>query len=112
MSAKHVFASVRTLPGKQFLKGVTIKPLAGQQMLMMHAELDPDSEVPTHSHPHEQIGLVVEGELDFWIADEKRALKPGDMYAIPGGTPHGCRTGRHHAVVVEAFHPVREDYLK
>lgn len=112
MSTKHVFTSVRTLPGKQIWKGVTIKPLAGQQMLMTRAELDPDTEVPTHSHPHEQLGLVVEGDLDFWIADEERALKPGDMYAIPGGTPHGCRTGRQRVVVVEAFHPVREEYLK
>ena len=112
MSGKHVFTSDRTLPGKEIMKGVTIKPLAGQHAMIMHAEWAPAVEVPTHSHPHEQLGLVIEGELDFWIADEKRTLRPGDMYTIPGGTAHGCRTGRERVVLAEVFYPVREEYLK
>ena len=112
MSQKHVFTSVRALPGREVWKGVTIKPLAGQHAMMTYAELGPGVEVPAHSHPHEQLGLVIEGELDFWIADEKRPLKPGDMYAIPGGTAHGLRTGKARVVLAEAFYPVREEYLK
>jgi quercetin dioxygenase-like cupin family protein len=112
MNGKHVFTSVRALPGKEIMKGVTIKPLAGQQAMLMHAELAPTIEVPTHSHPHEQLGLVIEGELEFWIADEKRTLKPGDMYAIPGGTAHGLRTGKGRVILAEVFYPVREEYLK
>lgn len=112
MSEKHVFTSVSSLPGKEVLKGATIKPLAGQHVMMMYVEFEPSVDVPTHAHPHEQLGLVIEGELDFWIADEKRALRPGDMYAIPGGTAHGLRTGKNRVVLVEAFYPVREEYLK
>jgi len=112
MGGRHVFTSVKALRGKEFMKGVMIKPLAGQHLMMTHAELAPQAEAPTHSHPHEQIGLVIEGELEFWIGDERRTLRPGDMFMIPGGVPHGARAGKDRAVVVEAFYPLREEYLK
>ncbi len=112
MNDTHVFTSIRTLPGKEVLKGATIKPLAGQHAMMIYVEFDPGVEVPTHSHPHEQLGLVIEGKLDFWIAGETRALGPGDMYSIPGGTAHGLRTGKARVILAEAFYPLREEYLK
>ncbi len=112
MADRYVFTSVKALRGKEFVKGVMIKPLAGQHVMMIAAELAPDADVPTHSHPHEQIGMVIEGELEFWIGDERRTLRPGDMFMIPGGVPHGARAGKGRAVTVEAFYPLREEYLK
>ncbi len=112
MSAKHVFTSVKELPEKKIAKGVTMKPLAGQHLMMIYAEIAPQAEVPTHSHPHEQIGLIIEGQVDFWIGSERRTLHPGDMYMIPGGVEHGLRANGGRAVVMDAFYPLREDYLK
>ncbi len=112
MNGKHAFMSAGTPPRKEIFKGVTIKPLAGQHAMIMHSELAPGVEVPIHSHPHEQLGIVIEGELDFRIADEERRLSPGDMFMIPGGTPHGLRTGKGRVVLAEFFHPIREEYFK
>jgi quercetin dioxygenase-like cupin family protein len=112
MAAKPMFTSMTELPGKELGKGVTIKPLALENLMLLCLEFAPHAEVPTHSHPHEQIGLILEGELDMWIGEERRTLRPGDMYKIPGNVPHGGRTGASHAFVVDAFHPLREDYLK
>jgi quercetin dioxygenase-like cupin family protein len=69
-------------------------------------------EVPIHSHHHEQLGLILEGQLDMQIGDEHRTLKPGDTYVIPGGTAHSGRAGNAGALVLDVFYPLREDYLK
>jgi quercetin dioxygenase-like cupin family protein len=39
--------------------------------------------VPTRNHPHKQGELVIEGEVEFTIADQTRLLTSGDMYLIP-----------------------------
>jgi quercetin dioxygenase-like cupin family protein len=112
MSTRHVFASLRALPGKEIAAGVTMRPLAGEHVMMSYVEFIPNCEVPMHSHPHEQLGVVMEGELEMQIGDERRTIKPGDVYAIPGGVPHGARSGAGPARVLDVFYPLREDYLK
>jgi quercetin dioxygenase-like cupin family protein len=98
--------------GKEIMKGVVIKPLAGTRAMVMRSELAPAVDVPAHSHPHEQLGLVVEGQVEFRIGDERRMLGPGDMFMIPGGTTHGLRTGDTRVVLAEFFCPIREEYLR
>ena len=40
---------------------------------------------PPHSHPHEQITYVADGELIFFKEKEKYSLKPGDLITVPAG---------------------------
>ena len=112
MGGSYIFTTIKALPGKEIAKGVTIKPLAGDHVMLNYVEFAPEAEVPTHSHPHEQLGLMIEGELDLWIGSERRSLRPGDTYRIAGGVPHGARTGESRALVLDVFYPLREDYLK
>ena len=112
MAARPIFTSVKALPGKEIARGVTIKPLAGDHVMLNYVEFTPHAEVPTHSHPHEQLGLLIEGELDLRIGDQERSLRPGDTYVIPSGVPHGARSGKSRALVLDVFYPLREDYLK
>jgi len=63
-----------------------------------------------HSHPHEQAGVVLEGEFDLTIGGETRRVRGGDMYIIPGGVEHRVVTGEEKAVALDVFHPIREDY--
>jgi quercetin dioxygenase-like cupin family protein len=65
-----------------------------------------------HSHPHEQITYVAEGELVFFKAERKVLLKKGDMITIPPGTPHCIQTLSSTVKLIDSFHPVREDFLK
>jgi quercetin dioxygenase-like cupin family protein len=91
--------------------GVHIQTCAAKEMMLSFVNLDAGAVVEAHSHPHEQVGIVILGKAQFEIGDEVRILGPGDMYRIPGGV-------RHRVVVVEGpcqaldiFHPIREDYL-
>jgi quercetin dioxygenase-like cupin family protein len=112
MPAKHTVTSIKGLAGKEIAKGVTIKPLAGEHVMLNYVELLPNGEVPLHSHPHEQLGLIIEGEMDMLIGDEHHTLTRGDTYVIPGGLAHRGRAGNTGALVLDVFYPLREDYLK
>ena len=112
MAAKHIFTSIKALPAREIAPGVTIKPLAGQHVMLNYVELMPHTEVRSHAHPHEQLGLVLEGELELRIGDETRSLGPGDTFFIPGGVTHSARAKASRAIAVDVFYPLREDYLK
>ncbi len=90
--------------------GVGIQTATGEQLTLSCVEMEPGALVPWHSHPHEQLGVLLEGELTFWIGDEKRTLRPGDMWRIPGGVSHQAQAGDRPVRAIDVFHPVREDY--
>ena len=112
MPAKQTITSIKALRGKEIAKGVTIKPLAGDHVMLNYVEFVPEAVVALHSHHHEQLGLIIEGELEMEIGGEQRTLRPGDTYLIPGGIRHSGRAGRAGALVLDVFYPLREDYLK
>src|SRR5438445_631298 len=91
MPAKQTITSIKALPGKEIAKGVRIKPLAGDHVMLNYVEFVPAATVPAHSHHHEQLGLIIEGELEMEIGSERRTLRPGDTYVIPGGIRHSVR---------------------
>lgn len=91
--------------------GVEIHALAGQQMMLSLVEFAPRAVVELHSHPHEQMGLLLEGELEFFVGEERYLARPGDMWRIPGGVEHRVIAGDQPAKALDVFHPIREDYL-
>jgi len=66
---------------------------------------------PPHSHPHEQVSYVATGEILFFLDGTPTRLGPGDMYTVPPGVPHSVQLLTQHVRLVDAFHPVREDFL-
>lgn len=81
----------------------------GDNVMIVQFTIDAGAEIPPHTHPHEQVGHVVSGRMQFRIGDQVRELGPGDGYAVPGGVSHGAK-GITDCVAVDSFHPVREDY--
>ena len=90
--------------------GVNLRSVTGQQLMISVVDLAPHAVVALHAHPHEQMGMLLEGELDFTIGDERRTVKPGEFWRIPGGVEHGCVAGETPAKAIDIFHPPREDY--
>jgi quercetin dioxygenase-like cupin family protein len=64
-----------------------------------------------HSHPHEQITYVAEGELFFFLDKKKIHLKKDDIITIQSGIPHCIQTLSSHVKLIDSFNPVREDFL-
>jgi quercetin dioxygenase-like cupin family protein len=84
----------------------------GEQMMMVLNATLPGHEVATHSHPHEQIGMVYTGKARLTIGGEERLVEKGDFYCIPSGVPHSdvC-VGDEPFVMLDVFYPAREDFL-
>lgn len=90
--------------------GVDIFTAAGDELMISFVEMEPHAVVEEHSHPHEQMGVLLEGEFEFHIGDEVRTLVPGDMWRIPGGVLHKAIAGDQPVKAIDIFHPVRDDY--
>lgn len=91
--------------------GVHIRTCAMERMMMSFVTLEPGSVVEEHSHPHEQVGMMLKGKATFWIGGDEKTLGPGDMYRIPGGVRHRVAALEEPVEVLDIFTPVREEYL-
>jgi unsaturated pyranuronate lyase len=91
--------------------GVEIRTTAGRQLMLSLVQFEPHSVVPDHSHPHEQMGMMISGRLEFTVGGITRVLGPGAIWRIPGGVVHRVRAFEEPATALDVFHPIREDYL-
>ncbi len=107
----HYFTNREECSQHDLFPGVKIATKAGQEMMLSYVTFEPGAIVDAHSHPHEQVGMVVEGQARFYVGDEDRVLGPGDMYVIPGGVTHRVVALDNRVVALDIFHPIREDYL-
>jgi quercetin dioxygenase-like cupin family protein len=89
---------------------VEIATTWGDAMMLSVVQFEPRAVVEPHSHPHEQMGVLVEGELEFTIGGQTRRLRPGAMWRIPGGVVHSAVAGDAPVRAIDVFHPIRDDY--
>jgi quercetin dioxygenase-like cupin family protein len=66
---------------------------------------------PPHSHPHEQVSYVASGEINLILDTEKTHLSEGDMFSVPANVPHAVQTLSKHVRLIDAFNPIRKDFL-
>jgi quercetin dioxygenase-like cupin family protein len=105
------FPTAEELGRHMIFPGVRIRTCAAERMMLSLVDLEAGSVVAEHSHPHEQVGMVLAGRVLFVIGGEQRELGPGDFFRIPGGTPHRVTTLDQPARVLDIFTPIREEYL-
>ncbi|MBS3732415.1 MAG: cupin domain-containing protein [Desulfobacterales bacterium] len=96
---------------RELMPGIEVRTLVyGEKMLMAQYRLKKGSQLPEHSHPHEQTGFLVSGQIRLHLADEVLDAGPGDSWCIAGNRSHWADV-IEDAVAVEVFSPVREDLL-
>ena len=66
--------------------------------------------LPKHHHAHEQAGYVIQGAIEFTIGESTFVMRAGDSYIARTNQPH-CGFALEASVVLDAFSPVREDYV-
>ena len=105
-----MFFNVDKLTSKQIMEGVKIRVAYGEKVMMSYVDIDANTTIAEHSHPHEQMGLFLEGEAEFTIGDEKRIVKPGMAYLVPSNVKHKVVTSDKPVLALDIFSPPREDY--
>ena len=103
------FMNLMKAKEKEITPGVTIRTAWGDKVMLSLVRFIPGSNVPNHSHPHEQAGVILEGKSDFTIGNETKQLKSRDTYIIPGGVEHSVKADQN-CVCLDIFHPIREEY--
>ena len=54
---------------------------------------------------------MVAGEIIFYLDDEPTRLARGDMFTVPPNVPHSVQLLTEHVQLIDAFTPIREDFL-
>lgn len=95
-------------------EGVTSKLLVdGKNMTSLWSQWEPNASAPEHTHPHEQIGICLKGQIIVTINGIDHTVEAGEFYYIPGNVPHAERNDSSEpAILTDFFSPIREDLLK
>lgn len=90
--------------------GVFLAQLAaGDEMSIQHLRMEPGASVPEHSHHHEQVGFVYQGEQTFILEDgEALTVMPGESYHLESHEVHGAENrGDGELLAIDVFSPPR-----
>jgi len=103
---------VADISPKKLHEGCFTRLVAGQKALISFLRIEPQTLFPVHQHPHEQLMIVVEGEIEEIVEEKPYLLKKGDVIVLPSNIEHGGRTLDSPCEIIDIFSPPREDYLK
>lgn len=106
------FINIQEYQSIEPVPGCRMRTPFGKNLMLSYLEMDEGAEVPLHSHPHEQGGMLIKGKLRLTIGEETRVVESGAMFLIPGGVPHRAVAIGGPVVVLDVFSPVREDYAE
>ncbi len=100
---------IQHIAQKEIIKGFKARFVHSEHMTFAYWEIEKGAELPLHSHLHEQIAMVTQGEFEMTIGGETQVYKPGKIAVIP---PHVEHSGKAltYCEITDVFSPVREDY--
>lgn len=99
------------LPSKEMLPGIVLRSVYLEKTMMTFFDLAAGSKIPPHKHPHEQISYLVRGSMKMTVGGESRQMESGDIAVVPAEVEHSVEVGDTPAMALDAWHPVREDYI-
>jgi quercetin dioxygenase-like cupin family protein len=95
----------------EFVDGVHLHAVGGDQVLLCRVRYEPGKRVRRHAHEHtEQLMAVIEGSLTMTIGDETRDLGPGDVVCVNRGVEHELHSDEG-VTFFEALAPVPLDHV-
>jgi quercetin dioxygenase-like cupin family protein len=66
--------------------------------------------VPEHSHPNEQIALILSGALEFKVEGKTIVVRAGELIVLPPNVPHSA-LALEDTEDIDFFSPPRQDWL-
>lgn len=92
--------------------GIQRQMVVGENVMMVRFTFEPFLVTPEHTHPHEQMTLVIQGKVKFFIEGEVKIVSPGDVLHFPPHNRHGATMLDEEVVLIDIFSPIREDFLE
>jgi quercetin dioxygenase-like cupin family protein len=95
----------------QFVDGVRLHAIGGEQILLCQVTYEPGKQVPDHNHEHtEQVMAIIAGEVRITVAGETRDVRAGDVIVINRGVQHSLYS-ENGVTFFEALAPVPLDHV-
>lgn len=95
-----------------FGDGMERKLMGYNDDLMIHmVKFTEGVQAALHSHPHSQTTTVMSGKYEFTVGDRTEVITAGDTVLIKPNELHRC-VCLEAGVVIDAFSPMREDFIK
>lgn len=101
--------NLESIEEREFFPGLHVRFVHSDTMTLAYWNIKEGAILPEHTHPHEQVVNVIEGELDMTVNGESNILTPGEVFVLPPNIPHGGKA-LTPCKVIDVFHPVREEY--
>ncbi|MCU0388315.1 MAG: cupin domain-containing protein [Chitinophagaceae bacterium] len=109
MNTLTKFQNFDEVPVKQIAPGFFCKLVHTENNTINFLEVKAGSQLPNHSHPHEQSSFILDGQFEMTVNGESKVLVANDFVVIPGGVEHGGKAITD-CKLIDVFSPVREDY--
>ena len=114
MPAAPFHAKIAEMPRQSIAAGVlTRTAVRTDDAIVTFNWIEPGHpEVPPHSHPYDQLALILAGTLELNLDGDRYTVRAGELLYIPAGVAHvGRVVGDEVVLNVDIFAPIREDYL-
>ena len=102
--------SISAIESREIVSGFHGRFVHSEHMTVAYWDIEAGKSLPDHSHEHEQIVNMIEGEFELVVDGNPLRLKPGDVVVLHSNVKHSgkaitdCR-------IIDVFQPVREDYV-
>jgi quercetin dioxygenase-like cupin family protein len=99
-----------TVAVEQLTDGIKRRMIVGSKEMLVRWEFRKGAIAARHTHPHEQIVMMIQGKLRLTVGDADTTMLSGDIVVIPPDVPHEAEA-LEDTVVLDIFSPPREDFL-
>src|SRR5437764_8268269 len=90
-----------TIPVESPAEGIERQMVVGQNLMICRFRFAPFLVTPEHTHPHEQMSLVMSGRVRFFVEGQERIASAGDVLHLPSNCLHGATTMEDEVVLID-----------
>jgi quercetin dioxygenase-like cupin family protein len=99
------------IPIERPAEGIERQMIVGDNLMICRFRFAPLLVTPEHDHPHEQMTIVEQGRVRFFVEGKERIASAGDVLHFPSYCWHGATMMDEEVILIDIFSPVREDFL-
>lgn len=107
---EHIVRPYEEVPLTELVPGSLSHLVRGNNLTVSFLTMEAGSTFELHSHPEEQLMIVIDGYCDEIIEDKLYRVEEGDVIFLPSGIEHGAFIRDVDCRAIDIFSPPREDY--
>ncbi len=103
------------IPVRESRKGIMQRVFRGDNVLIGYSELHPHMDPSPHSHPYEQIFMIIKGRVMLHVGEQVIECKAGAVVRIPPDVVHWAEPPSVEdgiAINMDIWTPYRPDFGK